>query len=455
MQAKNFIQYLFWWLAGADAEILSRPECRTERKKYTNMGMIVLSTSILGGISGGYALMSVFGSPVVAAILGTFWGGITINMDRSFLTSSKNSTSFLAKVRMAAPRLILASMLGLIISKPLELRLFQAEIVQQLAKDQQTNSLEGQAISQLKDARTLKGKEVNVAREQWKIDNQVAIAEATGESGTGYPGPGLVYDLKQSIAAKSLTVLKERERELRRINQKIDSQESQLDTLTQQTLNGQASLLEQLRALSELSANSATLALTINVITLLFVTLEITPVLVKLMSQSGPYDDFLMAEQEQVKKLSELEALEAQELREEAFLLRRQLREGRFQKILMLIREVIDTQFSEAMQKMIIRPEYAQEFDKVMDILQQNLTATLVAEAQMVSIYDSQDIQKTMQQTNMNLIQQRTEQRAQQQWMKSQLSSLKQEILKMDEITSKVNVQEDLFETSISAEEAA
>ncbi|WP_038019525.1 DUF4407 domain-containing protein [Synechococcus sp. PCC 7335] len=432
------IKHLFWWLAGADANILLRPECRTERMKHTNMGMIVLATSVMGGISGGYALLTIFGSPIVAVTLGTFWGCITINIDRSFLITSKSSTGFWAKAKMAVPRLMLASMLGLIISKPLELRMFQAEISQQLAQDRQTQSLEGQAITRLQDNRSKKAEEVNTARQQWQSDNKAAIDEATGEVGTGLRGTGDIYMLKRDTADQSLAALREREAELEQIDQKIAVQEAKLQALTQDILSGQASLLEQLGALSNLAANNATLALAIHTITLLFITLEITPVLVKLMSRPGPYDILLLAEQGQVEKSSELEVLEAQEEREEAFLLRRQLREGQSNKTLTLIREVIDTEFSEAMQKMLLRPEYARAFNQVMDVLQQNVVTTLAAEANRVNVYNATDVKKTLQKTHLDFAQQKAKQQVQQQWQEAKLDELRQMTRKMNEMEVKV-----------------
>ncbi|EDX83244.1 hypothetical protein S7335_424 [Synechococcus sp. PCC 7335] len=316
--------------------------------------------------------------------------------------------------------------------------MFQAEISQQLAQDRQTQSLEGQAITRLQDNRSKKAEEVNTARQQWQSDNKAAIDEATGEVGTGLRGTGDIYMLKRDTADQSLAALREREAELEQIDQKIAVQEAKLQALTQDILSGQASLLEQLGALSNLAANNATLALAIHTITLLFITLEITPVLVKLMSRPGPYDILLLAEQGQVEKSSELEVLEAQEEREEAFLLRRQLREGQSNKTLTLIREVIDTEFSEAMQKMLLRPEYARAFNQVMDVLQQNVVTTLAAEANRVNVYNATDVKKTLQKTHLDFAQQKAKQQVQQQWQEAKLDELRQMTRKMNEMEVKV-----------------
>ena len=429
-------QPFFWWLAGANAEILSRPECRTDRMKFTGTGMNVLATSILGGISGGYALMAVFGSLWIAVILGIFWGYITITIDRSFLITSKNSTKFWDKVKMAVPRLMLASMLGLIISKPLELRMFQAEVFAQLAQNQRTQSIDGQAIQRLKDEKTEKEKSVKEVREQWESYNQAAIDEATGEVGTGRPGRGSVYDLKQDTANKIYADLRQQETELTQIKQKIGQHEDRLEKRTQEILNGRASLLEQLGALSDLAKNNATLALAIYTITLLFITLEVMPVLVKLMSQSGPYDILLEAEQEQVKKSSELDGLEAQEAREQEFIIRQKLRGERLKQILTMVRDVLDTQFGEAIQQMLLRPEYAQAFNKVMDILQQSVITTIEHEAYQARLYDIQGVQQTMRQTYTDFKQQRIEQQAQHRWQQAQMDSLKQTVEQLEQKAS-------------------
>jgi hypothetical protein len=99
------------------------------------IGQTIILTGMAASLSGGYALYSVFSPPHVrpsehhewwAIPFGLFWGLLIFNLDRNLVmrTSAKNRSG----VAAVSIRIALAIVLAIVISRPLELRLFQPEI---------------------------------------------------------------------------------------------------------------------------------------------------------------------------------------------------------------------------------------------------------------------------------------------------------------------------------------
>ena len=130
----NALQKFLIWSAGANHEILAREICLTERYKYESIGTTVVLTSIMAFFSGGYALFTVFNSVPVSIALGAAWGCTIFNLDRFFiLTANKGKTDSRWQFLMASIlRLSIAVLLSLVVTKPLELRLFEREINQEI-----------------------------------------------------------------------------------------------------------------------------------------------------------------------------------------------------------------------------------------------------------------------------------------------------------------------------------
>lgn len=125
---------LLWVCAGASPEQLEAPECHSERQKYTGLGVAVILTGVVAGLSGGYAFYSVFQSYGTAVAFGMIWGVLIFNLDRLFVMSVSGTSSVSRRLISAVPRFALAILIGLVISKPLELVIFAHEIDAQLEK---------------------------------------------------------------------------------------------------------------------------------------------------------------------------------------------------------------------------------------------------------------------------------------------------------------------------------
>ncbi|TRU27369.1 MAG: DUF4407 domain-containing protein [Microcystis aeruginosa Ma_QC_B_20070730_S2] len=334
----NSVQKLLIWSAGADQEILSQESCRTERYKYESIGTTVILTAIMAFCSGGYALFTVFGSLTISISLGFIWGSIIFNLDRFFiLTASQNKSS--SKLQFwvgAATRLSIAILLGFIVAKPLELRLFESEINQKISqqrrerereesrKDQDTPDVKRiNKINEEIDNLTREKNQASDALQKARID---AIEEIEGKGVTGKPGVGTIAKERQKnveTIEKSVTFLDSRIQDLlKEKNSLIKKQQSSLSIKTPQKKESQeGSLLDRISALEALSKDDPAIAITNKLITLLLIIIEIAPVLVKILSKEGLYEKLLEKEtidrmnQENLGKMAEKELSKMKELK--------------------------------------------------------------------------------------------------------------------------------------------
>ena len=223
---KNF----FLTCSGVDKNLIN--ECSNgEQNKYAGIGAIVFFTAIMATIAGSYALYTVFDNLYTAIFFGIIWGLLIFNLDRFIVSTIKKSDSKWKEFAQAAPRIVLAIIIAVVISKPLELKLFEKEINQVLLAEKNQMTLENKTqiaqqfspeiaklnleISNLKDEITVKENETNNLYDTY-------ISEAEGTSGTKKLGKGPVYEEKRAKHDASLLALNQ----LKKTNQnKIDQKD--------------------------------------------------------------------------------------------------------------------------------------------------------------------------------------------------------------------------------------
>jgi hypothetical protein len=87
-------------------------------------------------LSGGYAMYFVFSGNAFAVgfaiLVRLLWGTAIFNMDRYIVSSINKEGSTNQQILQASPRILLAIMIGIVISRPLELKIFDKEIRQKL-----------------------------------------------------------------------------------------------------------------------------------------------------------------------------------------------------------------------------------------------------------------------------------------------------------------------------------
>lgn len=135
----GWINEFLWSCAGVNKAVLR--QCPGDHAKYAGIGGTILFTAMMAAISGGYALNFVFDNEYIAIAFGVFWGLLIFNLDRfivnTMYSDGKPSISW-PELRSGLPRIIMAVFLGIVISTPLELKVFEDSIAMQIEKEKAT-----------------------------------------------------------------------------------------------------------------------------------------------------------------------------------------------------------------------------------------------------------------------------------------------------------------------------
>src|ERR1700761_7120628 len=124
------ITRFFWFCSGAHVGTLKKNPI--EHNKYMGIGATIFFTALFASLSGGYAMYFVFAgnafAVVFAILFGLIWGTAIFNMDRYIVSSIDKQGTTNQQILQASPRILLAIMIGIVISRPLELKIFDKEI---------------------------------------------------------------------------------------------------------------------------------------------------------------------------------------------------------------------------------------------------------------------------------------------------------------------------------------
>lgn len=335
----NLLNEFLWICAGANRKVLR--QCPTEHAKYAGIGGTILFTAILASISGGYAIYKVFADEVYnevtkmyetdinamcyAMVFGLIWGLMIFNLDRFMVnTMYSDGTHKITKEEWkgGAPRLVLAFFIGIVISTPLELRLFKDKIQAQIVIDQgEAQSKMGEKqqfirdqISRLEDQKGQNNKRVDDKRTERAQIEDLAYKEATGKGGSGKPGIGIYTKQLQQRATNLQKEVDRLQQEADRANAAIDPQLDELyKQLNEHSANNEIAAKSMKGFCAELHAlntitnpfNDSALFVARLLIMCLFIAVEIIPTLFKLMMIDGAYDAILKAEKHHSQVLAD------------------------------------------------------------------------------------------------------------------------------------------------------
>ncbi len=348
---RNFL----WFCSGANSSMLKR--CPTDSDKYAGIGATVLFTAIMAFLSGSYAFYTIFGQVVASVFFGFIWALMIFNLDRFIVSSIRKEGDLKKEIKMALPRIALAVLIAIVISKPLELRILNSKIQEQMfatnkVKTSQLSSDHKKfvtqnfddPISKLQEEVTAKESKTPVPLQRLEeklsgLENEkvtrsriieaknapfyMQLKQLVADNTTG-SHDATINLLKNQISqnrAEIIPLLNEisniriqidnefasYKRDLddlrARNNTKIADLETRrknkIDEFTKDEVTGTTIidnckfLPDQIAALSVLKQSDSSINILSNFILLLFLAIEIAPVLVKLFSQRGPYDDLL------------------------------------------------------------------------------------------------------------------------------------------------------------------
>lgn len=388
---KNPIKYIFkkienffLWSSGADLSILSKVPM--EKNKFLGIGGTIIFTALMAAFAGGYAFLTAFKKPELAFFFGIFWGALIYNLDRFIVSTfgSGDGKKTISKQEFfeASPRLIMAIILGFVISTPLELKIFEKEIkvkverlkinkkedlvnsdstfnnrlkqkkaeltgvnskidyytsqknqilkngVSFLTERKEVIELERKnqntEVQRLENIRERARVALHAAREN--LEDQAAIIGKSANYRNSNGNYQIEVQKRNKIDERILALQRDEENELLKTNSNINTQHSSLITqkdgllkdigVMESTSNmrdvNYASTAEDydgfaahLEALDQITKEKPILFYAKWLITILFIFIEIAPILFKMMTERGPYDDIVdrMKHEHKVRQL--------------------------------------------------------------------------------------------------------------------------------------------------------
>ena len=314
----NYIHNFFIYCAGSNFSLIRKSP--SEISKHVGIGGVIFFTGLLAALSSGYAFYTIFDSKIFATIFGVIWGLMIFNLDRFIVASMRKSGRFFRQFLMSLPRILLAGVLGIVISKPLELKIFEKEINKQLnviinrnkAKLQKEIKSrydeQGQYYNKERDSIYSTEKRLKAELNEATLDLEKEIVGTTTETTTGKIGYGSNAKRKEEIKKlKQLAYdnfIKENKAKLDSLDLMIKNENLQFEQDLKNTnpledkYNGFAA---RMQALQELGKEYQILGIASLFISLLFILIEMSPVLVKLIMPKGPYDHLLDLHEYQFK----------------------------------------------------------------------------------------------------------------------------------------------------------
>ena len=222
-------------------------------------------------------------------------------------TDGKDTLSW-KKIQTAMPRIIMAIFLGIVISTPLEMKIFNDRIESQLLKDniERINSAKNES-SDYKTISLLQAEQNQLSKDRKQLVDDLQKAqkelkeEAEGNALSGIAGHGTIYrdketyvnQCKQSLQEWDL-LHKERlttvQKRIDEVNKHIEKFEGKIDGLREDGFSA------RYEAFSNLKEANNSLAMVSFMITMLFIIIEVTPTFFKLIMTSGPYEEHLQIE---------------------------------------------------------------------------------------------------------------------------------------------------------------
>ncbi|TQN42086.1 uncharacterized protein DUF4407 [Blastococcus colisei] len=333
-------------LAGARPDVLAAAP--GARAKFVALGGVLLSTGGLALVSMAFAVHMALGVwwPV-ALLVGLGWGLVVVNLDRMLLVGMAHDASLKRNLVLAVPRVGLALVLGVVIATPLTMQVFGKEIDTEIVT-MQAEQGDAYRASLADDARFAHLPELeagiasaeavvasggraddglaivraDVTARQAELDAAVAVSrqleakaqcELDGSCGTGDAGTGQAYlEARAAADAQAAVVVSARSaldaavaaasaaegRSAGLAASSLETDRAELERLTAEqdrlqaafdaTNTGSGGLLMRLQALDRLGDRNGTLAAAQFMLSLLFMSVEVLPVLMKLLLNFSP-----------------------------------------------------------------------------------------------------------------------------------------------------------------------
>jgi len=287
------LKRFFFWLSKTDKDIIYDCPHNVQMNQLA-LGISVLITGLLAFFSGGYAIYTVFESYFTSFILALLYAFMIINIDREIVGATNKKAALI--------RFPIALIIGFIVALPLEIRIFEDRINQELTRQ---NKIENQAAlnqvidfeNNFNDRRFALESEIKGYRDVIQECSRNMEAEAVGrvrEGRTGIAGFGPAYDEAKRMKEETEYLLNAARTELNELNKTYDDELSHnQDFYNNQKINPVFDLLSKVEALESIKSQSAAAFWMAWGLRLLFILIEVLPALLKLFYRYDEYNGLL------------------------------------------------------------------------------------------------------------------------------------------------------------------
>lgn len=322
----GFLNEFLWTCAGVDKKLLR--SCPKDWSKKAGMGGVILATAVLACLSGTFAIYTISEKLVPSIIIGVIWALVIFNLDRylvnSMYSDGKASISW-PEFWSGLPRIIIAIFIGVVISTPVELKIFEGKINAVINEEKQsykTNNKTAELVNFETESNRLRKEYEKAEKELHAIRSCISAEEqgllydrTTGEikfDQNGNPlknprgaGPGREYQSLKDLEKPAIQKVNDTKHAYESYLKKgVDITNASIDK-AEKDHHEQIGLSKKLEILFELTS-SGSMKVTRIFLALFFIILEILPVISKMMQTDGKYDKLVDLESDTMDKLTRI-----------------------------------------------------------------------------------------------------------------------------------------------------
>lgn len=275
-------------------------------KTQVGYGVFVLIVGIFAFTSSSYALRTTLGNSNAVFAVATVYAVLIMFIDREIVSATSKGRG------MIVTRLALAVFIGLVVSVPIELKLFEKQIAQELKRLQNSDNssyleTKQQGATQYRERIVAKERQVQeLEREISELENRISNEVLQPDQqisgvvrGTLRPGQGPVYRRLQEQAAAKREQLRQAREDYNKLKTDEEKELQRIeDEYGRQAIPPADDLLSRYVALGSVKQDPQRggdawfMALGVR---LLLILLELTPALIKILQEESDYDAMLRA----------------------------------------------------------------------------------------------------------------------------------------------------------------
>lgn len=275
MKKMNLVTRFFCSCAGADTSTLN--QCNSaEQRKMAIIGSTVLITPLLGIASGTFAMLTFSNNLQLSVGFGLLWGFIIFVIERAVVANTRPGEFNMAVIA----RLLLAMIFAMVIAVPMELKVFEDAIQEKLVSniygiENEINVKYNNQIAKINNDLSAEKAKVEALRHSY-------IGEVDGTSGSMVVHRGPIAKEKEKLWTQEAEYFQKMqtksEDEIRLLN---NQKNAEISTIKEAQAKG---FLGRMTALGQLQKEDRTVWWGIWLIRLFFLSIELTPIFIKLSS---------------------------------------------------------------------------------------------------------------------------------------------------------------------------